>query len=460
MWRNEGVRPDKALGSELQEEAPEVQEAVVLRRLLFGALANAVEWYDFCMFGFLASQIGRAFFPHSASPALELIRAFGVFAAAFFARPIGAAVFGGIGDRFGRKKALYASVMMMAVSTSAIGILPTYSVAGWVAPMLLVACRLFQGLSVGGQLVGTILLTTENMPENRRPLYFSITMCSAQLSMAFAALVVAVLHRCMAEDALNDWGWRIPFVSGLIAVLGAHWLHSGMAESSHLKAENHGDAPGAEEHLGCVPVLWSNRWPLLQIVVITAGGTIIFYNTGVWLPAYLTKIREPPLADAYLIVTVVTTCMCPVTPLVAWLAGRRPMLFLVLGLASSVALTPPVFAAAEAGDAWALSASLAALLLANNVWWVTLGSWMPFLVEARARYTVTAVGYNVSASIFGGCAPMLSTMLARDFESAFAPGAFQLAVLISSLSFAVCLARSGADSAPPLYEMVPPIARA
>lgn len=448
------------------DDVPPPTEADVVRKLLLGAFANAAEWYDFCMFGFLAPQIGRAFFPHAASPALELIRAFGVFAAAFVARPIGAVVFGVAGDRLGRKQAVYASVMMMAFSTFAVGVLPKYSVAGWVAPVLLVLCRINQGLSVGGQYVGTMLLTTEGMPENRKALYFSISVCSGQTSMSVAALVVAGLHWSMTEAALDDWGWRIPFLTGIIAALGAHSVHSGMAESSEFEAAKlTRDSPHSENERGCFSVLNAHRWPLLQIMAITAGGGVVGYNTGVWLPSYLTRMHQPPLADAYLIVTVVTMCTCLVTPLVAFLAGRWPMLFLVLGLGASAALTLPVFAAAESGNTWAIAVALAAILLANNAWWVTLGSWMPFLVEPRARYTVTAVGYNAGISLLGGCIPMLSTMLARHFGTALAAGVFQLGVLLVSLSFASCLARSFApksgegSSAPSLYEMVPSIER-
>lgn len=444
-----------------RHEAEGSPDAQVMRKVAFGALANAVEWYDFCMFGLLAPQIGRAFFPHAASPALELIRAFGVFAAAFVARPIGGAVFGGIGDRFGRKRALYVSVMMMALSTSAIGILPRYSVAGWVAPLLLLVCRIFQGLSVGGQFIGTILLTTEGMPENRRPLYFSVTLCSGQLSMAIAALVVAILHRCMAEDVLNSWGWRIPFLTGIVAVVGAHSVQSGIAESSSFESSQKSpNESSAEEVPKCLPVLWLHRWPLVQILTITAGGAITFYNASVWLPSYLTRMHQPPLTDAYLIVTAVTICTCLITPLMACVAGRWPMLFLVAGLASTALFTLPVFAAAEEGGARAITVTLVALLLSNNAWFVTVGSWMPFLVETRARYTVTAVGYNASMCLFGGFVPMLSTVLARHFDTAFAPGALQLAVLLVSLSFASCLAHSftpesGAGSATSLYELVP-----
>lgn len=428
-------------------------------KLAFGILANAVEWYDFGLFGLLAPQVGRAFFPGS-STSLEMMKSFGVVFAAFVMRPFGGVVFGIIGDRIGRHRAVHASVMMMAGSTVAVGCLPTYEQVGFFAPTLLLLCRIAQGVSVGGQLPGTVLWISEGSPVHRRCLYFSMVTLSGNLANVAAAFFVAMLHEMLSTESLDAWGWRLPFFTGVVAILGgcsgAHDEKVEMVEEKHVIQDDGDSLQGAGDLL-----VFCRRfkWPMLQIALIAASGGCVNYNLQVWMPSYLDRLREPPLDRAYLMMSVATACIAPTVLLFGCLADHfGPMIFLVFGLTISGALTLPLYAAAEHEGAYTLIFWVMALLLSLNMFWCTLGAWMPFLVEPGARYRVTGIGLNSGMCLFGGSMPLISTALEHQFCTTLAPACCQLAVLSISWLFAVNLSRAYSPLTKPLtrghYERV------
>lgn len=433
-----------------EEEAAETEIAScqskgheVIAKLLFGSLANMAEWYDFAMFGLLAPQVGKAFFP-SSSDSLELMKSFGVFAAAFIMRPLGGLLFGIMGDTLGRKKALYLSVMLMAASTVAVGILPTYEQIGYAGPLLLVLCRMLQGISAGGQLPGTLLLTTEGMPENQRAFYFSITMVSGSLASGAASFVVALLHEALTEESFDAWGWRIPFLTGIVAVVGALGVDSSISESPEFEATTPelADVEDADSmnEVSMSQVLWLYKWQILQIMVISAAGGCVYYNIGVWLPSYLIKLRDPPMRRAYFLVTAVNVGMSPFAPVVACLADScGPMRFLMGGLIGVSVLTLPAFVAFESTSEMMVVLSLMAVTLAAHAFWCTNGVWMPFLIKSKSRYIVVAVGYNLGMCVVGGSVPLVSTMLTHHFGTPLAAGVAQLVVVLIAAVFAMQL---------------------
>ena len=200
------------------------------KNIISGTVGNILEWYDFAVFGYFAPIIGAQFFP-SEDKMASILSAFGVFAAGYLVRPLGGMVFGSIGDRLGRKKALQLSVAMMAFPTVLIGFLPTYAQIGVAAAVLLVALRLIQGISVGGELIGSISFITEIAPANRRGLYGSWSMFSAIVGVMLGSLVATLVHGMLADQQVHDWGWRIPFLAGFVIAGFGVWMRRGMVET-------------------------------------------------------------------------------------------------------------------------------------------------------------------------------------------------------------------------------------
>jgi MHS family proline/betaine transporter-like MFS transporter len=192
-----------------------------LYRAFAANIGNILEWYDFAVFGYLAEVFGKLFFVAS-NPTVGLLESFAVFGGAFFMRPVGGVILGSIGDRFGRKRALEISIMLMACCTFALGCLPTYHTIGVLAPVLMVLLRLLQGVSVGGQLVGSFVFTIESAPPGSRVLYGGLCMGTAVFGSMLGSFVASLLH-LLPEEHLYSWGWRLPFWSGIfVAFVGLH----------------------------------------------------------------------------------------------------------------------------------------------------------------------------------------------------------------------------------------------
>jgi len=205
-------------------------ERVELRALVAGNCGNVLEWYDFVVFAFLAPVIGARFFP-SGDPLSSLLNAFGVFAVGHLVRPVGGLLFGQLGDRHGRKRALQLSVVAMAIPTALIAALPTYADAGILAPVLLVLLRLAQGGAFGGELVGSMCYLVEAAPPERRALFGSLTIVGIALGVLLASGVVAIARAVLPSETMHAWGWRLPFLGGLAIGAVGWWMRRGLAET-------------------------------------------------------------------------------------------------------------------------------------------------------------------------------------------------------------------------------------
>ena len=199
------------------------------RVIAAGAIGNVLEWYDFAVYGYFATAIGQKFFPHE-DPVAQVLAAFGIFAVGFLMRPVGGAVVGHIGDRLGRRAALTFSVTAMAVPTFLIGVLPGYATLGVMAPIALTFLRMVQGLSVGGEYTTSIVFMVENAPPGRRGSVGALACCGAVGGILLGSAVGAVLARLMSVAALEAWGWRIPFLMGLIVGIAGYLLRRHLAD--------------------------------------------------------------------------------------------------------------------------------------------------------------------------------------------------------------------------------------
>ncbi|MFC1587680.1 MFS transporter, partial [Planctomycetota bacterium] len=308
------------------EDCQDNNDSHILKKsIIGGSVGNVLEWYDFAVFGYFAPIIASQFFPVQ-DRVVSLLSTFGVFAVAYFMRPLGGAIFGHIGDRFGRKKALQISVMMMAIPTFVIGILPTYSSFGVRASILLVLCRLVQGLSVGGELVGSISFLTEIAPPGRRGFIGSFANASAIGGIMLGSLVATALNGLLTPAALESWGWRLPFLAGIVIGGVGLWMRKALPETSdfeQMKAKNEISQSPVTAVIKDMPLRILH---MIALVSLSGGG---FYLLFVWWPTLMSELIQPPIKHSLLVNTIsmaVLVFLIPVTGHLSDRLGRKPML--------------------------------------------------------------------------------------------------------------------------------------
>ncbi len=401
----------------------------LVRTVLAGAVGNVMEWYDFGLFGFFAPTIAALFFPREDNLA-SLAGVFGVFATGFLMRPLGGILFGVLGDRLGRKHALELSVLLMALATTAIGLLPTYATIGPLAPILLTLMRLLQGLSVGGEYVGSMSFLVEHAPPGRRAYIGSWTSFTVVLGSLLASATAAVMTGCFSESQLGAWAWRMPFLAGsAFGALGL-WLRIGVDESPHfLELKRTGG-------LAQNPVATAIRhdWKaILTTIGLAFLSSIGFYIPFVWLATWLSRINQPPLPESQVLTanTVALLALLVLTPFSAIVSdriGRRP-LFLASALGYAV-LTYPTFLILAGGT---FPRALAGGLIfagVNGFYSGCMGATMVELFPTRTRYTGIAIGYNLAQAILGGTAAWAATMLIEWTGDNLAPAWYLTAAAV------------------------------
>ena len=433
MKKIAAIREAKGEGPAAERQGERSSRSMA-KNVFGGVVGNALEWYDFAIFGFLAPTIGDKFFP-SDDPLDSLLSTFSVFAAAYLVRPIGGIIFGHIGDQFGRQKALQLSVMMMAIPTFLIGLLPTHAQIGSYAPFLLVLLRIAQGLSVGGELIGSIAFVAESSPSKQRGFYSSWTFASCYAGMTLGAMSAVGLTALLGDQAMEDWGWRLPFLSGIFIGLVGIWMSRELSETpifEKMKAEGSiGDNP-LREALHEVP---GRIFHAAMLVILVGGG---FYLLFVWWPTMLSRFIHPHVPHALALNTcclVLLVALIPITGRLSDQYGRRTLL--VYSCAALTILTWPLFMLATQGTFFA---ALVAQLCFTLIMAVYLGPVPAALVEMfppRIRYSAIGLSYNTSLCIFGGTAPLLATWLVKNTQSISAPALYL--VLLAGLNLLATL---------------------
>jgi MFS transporter, MHS family, proline/betaine transporter len=404
------------------------------RTLLAGAIGNVLEWYDFALYGYFAPIFAALFFP-SDSPSTSLISAFGVFAVGFLARPLGALLFGYWGDTLGRRNALAWSILLMAIPTCLVGLLPTYEAIGALAPIALTLCRFLQGLSVGGEFTGSATFLVEHAAASQRGYVGSWAGFSAQIGALLGSCVGALIASSLADEALRQWGWRIPFVmGGFIAVVG-WYLRTRVPESPAFEAIRRA---GNVTTSPVRDVFTTQRRAVAQIIGLVWLHGVAFYLLYVYLTTYLVMVTTTSLATVLVLNTSCMTLLALLIPLMgAWSdrIGQPPLL--IAGAAGIAILSYPCFL-------WLTSQDLPRMITAQMVLTVLVACYMgPFfaavaqLLPTPLRYTGLSVGYNIGAALFGGTAPLIATLLIEWSGNSLAP-AFYLS-FCATISFAVAL---------------------
>ena len=234
----------------------------LIAQTFFSSIGNVLEWFDFAIYAYFAPEISTLFFPKNSSAAL--LETFAIFGGAFLMRPIGGVIVGRIGDIYGRKRALFLSITSMALATFSMGLIPNYSSIGVAAPILLTVSRLVQGLSVGGQLVGTYLYIVESAPPNKRCFYGSLTLGFANLGTVTGSAVGAIIHAATSPAQLLSWGWRIPFLCGIFVGFAGYMIETKLADSAEfevLKLQR-----GGNDEVSPIREAWRENWQKILLV--------------------------------------------------------------------------------------------------------------------------------------------------------------------------------------------------
>ncbi|CAM2866131.1 MFS transporter [Prescottella defluvii] len=399
-------------------------------------VGTAIEWYDFFIYGTAAALVlGHQFFPNSSDLAGTLA-SFATLAVGFIARPIGGVVMGHFGDRVGRKSMLVISLLLMGFATVGIGVLPNYDAIGVFAPILLVTLRFIQGLGVGGEWGGAVLVATENAPEGRKGLYGAAPQIGVPAGVLVANLVYLPLTAFMSDEAFKSWGWRIPFLLSAVLVLVAMWIRLGLEESSEFQESK--DAKDAEqpEKLPIVEVL-TKHWK----TVLLAGGTFIATNGIAYAyMVYVLKYGETELGFSKTTMLFLLISSCPFwmagMAFSAWKSdtlGRRTVY-----VRSSIALVIVAAVFFPLMDTAVLPVMVVAMIAMGFVLGCCAGPQSALFAELfppAIRYSGASLGYQIGAILGGGLAPIIATALYASFETSLAiTGYFVLIALISLAS--------------------------
>ncbi len=402
------------------------------RRVVWSStIGNALEWFDFAIFGSFAAIIGQQFFPKT-SPAASLMAVYGLFAIAYVARPLGGIVFGVWADRIGRKKALITIVLTMAMATAVIGLLPTYAQIGIAAPLLLLAARLVQGFSAGGEFGTSTAMLVEFAPPGRRGFFASFQFVAQAVAFGSAAAFAYALNALLSPEALQSWGWRIPFLLGIIIGPVGFYLRRAVDETPEFKA--YAAKHAGTENTPLQDVLRHHSRALFSLLFIIAGLTATTYYATVFAPNFAAAELGLKMADAQLGLFVANIAAAIALPFAAALSdrvGRRIVMApaIIIYLVLIHILQRHLLAAPSVLAMWSTQALvLISIFISGPACAIALEAF-----PVGVRSTGASIVYNFAVAIFGGLAPLISGWLIEATADKMAPIYYLTACLLLTL---------------------------
>ncbi|WP_221939175.1 MFS transporter [Mycobacterium sp. KBS0706] len=380
-------------------------------RLLFAsAVGTIIEWYDFFIFGFCATVVfNKVFFPGEA-PLTGTLLSLSTFAVGFLARPLGGILFGALGDRIGRKNALVVSLLMMGAATFAMGLLPTHATAGVLAPVLLVTLRVLQGIAVGGEATGALLIVAESMPGKRRGFWTSFPMIGGPAANVLAAATIGALTAQYGEAGFVDWAWRLPFLFSILLVLLGLWVRRRIEESpvfAELAAKRR-EVPSAP----LAEAVRSHWRPMGQVFLVKAAENTLFYLFTTFFLVLVVQflgLARGVGSDALFWGSILEVAVIMAAAWVSDVVGRRPVMLLglVAGIGASALLftLPPGTAPETVLHVTLLTLTCHGIIVGS------MSAWFTELFPTRVRYTAMSVSYQVASVVGGSVAPLIGTAL-------------------------------------------------
>ncbi|MEC0273138.1 MULTISPECIES: MFS transporter [Peribacillus] len=405
-----------------------------MRRVLVASLVgSSIEWFDYFLYGTVAALVFNQLFFVNEDPTIGLLLSYASFALAFFIRPFGGVIFSHIGDRIGRKKTLVITLSLMGVATFGMGLLPTYQAVGIWAPILLITLRLVQGLGIGGEWGGALLLAVEYAPAEKRGLFGAIPQMGVTIGMLLGTVALSIMT-LLPENAFMTWGWRIPFIFSALLVFFGLWIRKGIDETpSFKKVKESGEVP----KLPIVETL-KNYW---REVLIAVGAKVVetapFYIFSTFVVSYATAnlgFSRTATLTAVMIATIITTILIPIMGNLSDKIGRKKLF--IGGTIGMALFAFPYFWLLQQKSVLLL---IVATVIGLGVIWApitaVLGTMFSEIFDARIRYTGITLGYQIGAALAGGTAPLVATALLDRFNNSYVPVAIYI-IFASVLSLA------------------------
>ncbi|WP_338856255.1 MFS transporter [Gordonia hongkongensis] len=391
------------------------------RAVVAAGIGTVVEYYDLTVYAYLAVVVSPLFFP-SDDPTASLLSSLAVFASAYLMRPIGGIFFGRLGDRFGRKRALLVSVILMGVGTTLMALLPTYAAVGVLAPILLVVARLLQGFSAGGELGGALTYVYEIVGPKRRGLGGSIVALGSNSGFALAAIVVATTSALTSEAQMDSWGWRIPFVAGLPLLVLCLWLRTRIEDSPEFtKTAERRELPKAPLR----ELLRSQPAQVLQVLGLGIAQNATGYMVLTYIGIHL--VREGGYSQTAVtwtaagVIVFIASCM-PLAGILVDRFGSRPVL--IAGLLTAATLAYPAMALMTGHGLAVAAIAFAVFALCTPLIQVATAPLFPSLFDTKVRLTGVALGFNLSTVLAGGTAAYIATWLIDRTGNSLSPAYF------------------------------------
>ena len=426
-------------------------EPVVIRRAVRGAaIGNTVEWFDFAIYGFLATYIAEKFFP-SGDETAALLNTFAIFAAAFFMRPLGGFFFGPLGDRIGRQKVLALVILLMSGSTFAIGLVPSYDTIGVFAPLLLLFLRCLQGFSAGGEYGSGACFLAEYASDKHRGFVVSFLVWSVVVGFLLGSLTVTGLETVLSEGAMDSYGWRIPFlIAGVLGAVGLY-IRLRLGDTPEFEALRDEGEVASSPLKEAVTTSWR---PILQIAGLVVIHNVGFYIVFTFLPSYFTKTLGFTKTDAFVSITVASLVALILIPPLGALSdriGRKPLL--IAGSLAFAVFAYPLFVMLNTGSLAAAIAAHAGLAAIESVFVCASLAAGAELFATRVRSSGYSIGYNVSVALFGGTAPYVATWLVARTGNDLAPAYY---VIVAALVTLITVLTMRETARRPLTKLVSP----
>ncbi|MDG2140736.1 MAG: MFS transporter [Gammaproteobacteria bacterium] len=418
-----------------------------MRRVALTALAGtSIEWYDFFLYATAAALVFPAAFFPEATPTMGLILSFGTFAFGFIARPVGGIIFGHFGDRIGRKKTLVIALMIMGVASTLIGLMPTYAAIGVAAPVLLTVLRFVQGLAIGGQWGGAMLLVTESAPSDQRGYYGAYAQAGAPVGVILANLAFIIISALVSEEFFQAWGWRIPFLSSVILIGISMYvqLHvedtDAFKELEALREKRLTEAQASDKPIRRSPVLEAiAKYP--KRIMLAAGAFISvqvnFYILISFILAYGSDANGGGMTrDTVLVAVLIASALQVVAQF--WASaysdrhGRRGIFMLGAALTGVAAFA--LFPLVSTGNFWLSVLGISMGLCFLGMMYGPQAAFFTELFSTEVRYSGASLGYQLGAIIGGAFAPTIATILWAEYSIVWVSAYMALASLVSIIS--------------------------
>ncbi|MBU3584848.1 MFS transporter [Polynucleobacter sp. AM-26B4] len=389
-----------------------------------GATGNMLEWFDFAIYGYFATALGKVFFPAS-DPTLQTVASFGIFAIGYLARPIGSLILGPVGDLLGRRKMMIWSIMIMGVASFMVALLPSYAQVGAIAAYALLFLRMTQGFSIGGEYTGSMVYAAEASPQGKEGLMSGIAHAGALLGFFLGSLVAALTAFVFGENAVNDWAWRLPFLLGALVAIAGWKLRAHMPETLETAIQH---KLSFKELLALITLRLkevAHGWRVLvQIAALISFSNVLFYVQFVYFVDYAAK-HGGSMQSANTVATAIQFVGIPLVVLGGWLADKIGRIKITwYATWAGAILCVPAILASQFGGVVGLAIGQSLIVAPVMLLFGAQGILISRLVKPEQRCSVFAIGYSLAVAIFAGTAPMVTAWLLEINAWTWGPAAY------------------------------------